>query len=203
MIVYDLETVKAIPDKKSSHRNPKIEYCEGWHDHANMGVSVIGAYDYDEDRYRVFCKDNFGEFRKLAEKTNLLIGFNNILFDNRVLREMGNLFSNAIDINDDKCYDILQEVWEGEGLERIFSYPSHIGYGLDAICSANFGTSKSGHGALAPVLWQEGKIGEVIDYCLNDVKLTKDLLDHIIRFGTIKSPKEKEKVITIRRPGKE
>ena len=193
MLVYDLEIVKAIPDKSGACKDG-IEYCEGWQDHKNMGISVIGAYDYLEQKYRVFCKDNFAEFQKLVDKSNCLVGFNNIGFDNKVLRE------NGIEILDENCYDILVGVWVGDNLEPMFSYPSHIGYGLDAICIANFGDHKSGHGALAPVHWQEGKIGAVIDYCINDVKLTKNLLDYIIRYGAIKSPKEKDKLIRVTRP---
>ena len=77
MLVYDLEIVKAIPDKSGACKDG-IEYCEGWQDHKNMGISVIGAYDYLEQKYRVFCKDNFAEFQKLVDKSNCLVGFNNI-----------------------------------------------------------------------------------------------------------------------------
>jgi hypothetical protein len=38
-ILYDLEIKNAIPDKSPI---PGIEYCGGWNDHGNMGISVIG-----------------------------------------------------------------------------------------------------------------------------------------------------------------
>lgn len=193
MLVYDLEIIKAIPDKKGGNL-PGIEYCNGWSDHADMGISVIGAYDYWDDRYRIFCKDNFEKFGDLCDKHDCLVSFNGIGFDNKVLKE------NNIVVSEDKCYDILVEVWVGDGLKPVFEFPSHVGYGLDAICKANFDDHKSGHGALAPVQWQKGEIGEVIDYCINEVKLTKNLLDYVIRFGMIKSPKEKGKIIKIKRP---
>lgn len=193
MLVYDLEIIKAIPDKNSENLQG-IEYCEGWQDHKNMGISVICAYDYVDDRYRVFCKDNFKEFQKLCTERNCLVSFNGIGFDNKVLKE------NGIIVPENRCYDILVQVWIGDNLKPMFEYPSHIGYGLDAICAANFDERKTGHGALAPVQWQKGEIGDVIDYCINDVKLTKDLLDYIIRYGAIKSPKEKDKIIRVRRP---
>lgn len=37
------------------------------------------------------------------------------------------------------------------------------------------GKGKSGNGELAPILWQDGKHQQVIDYCLNDVKLLRSL----------------------------
>lgn len=60
MLVYDCEIEKAILGKRES-RIDGIEYYAGWDDFKHMGISVIGAYDYKTDRYRVFCKDNFGD----------------------------------------------------------------------------------------------------------------------------------------------
>lgn len=118
-----------------------IEYCEGWNDHNGMGVSVIGAFDSVENRYRVFCKDNFEEFFKLMNERELLIGFNNIGFDNRVLSTIG-----SIPTESSHYYDILAEIWRIIGRVK--------GTGLDNICSLNGLGSKSGNGALAPIQWQ-------------------------------------------------
>lgn len=65
---------------------------------------------------------------------------------------------------------------------------------------ANFRISKSGNGALAPVEWQRGNIGNVIDYCLHDVYLTKRLIDRVIRSGALADPHD-AKPISIRKPG--
>lgn len=194
MLIYDIEIVNAIQGKKED-RIEGITYCDGWDDRDNMGVSVIGAYDYDSDRYRVFCEDNFEEFAALVADHSIIAGFNSIKFDNAVLRACG-----IRDIPDEKSYDLLVEIWIGAGLEPEFKYPSHIGFGLDACCNANFDTRKSGHGAMAPVDWQQGRIGNVIDYCLNDVKLTKELLDRIISTGGIIDPRDSSKTIPVAAP---
>ena len=183
VIIYDLEIVRAIPNKDGS-RLDGVEYCGGWHDHANMGISVLGLYDYAEDRYRVFCWDNKEAFASRI-KGALCVGFNNIPFDNAVLSATNGWESPK----EDQCYDLLRETWIASGLGPDFTYPTHVGYGLDAICEINFGLKKSGNGALAPVDWQRGKIGNVIDYCLNDVMLTKRLFDAVLRGDEIKSPK--------------
>jgi hypothetical protein len=194
MLIYDIESLKAIAGK-NEEQIPNIEYCEGWHDHANMGISCICAYDYVEDRYRVFAfLNHFDEFRELIAKRDIIIGFNNVGFDNKVLN------SNGFTGLDEKSYDLLQRIWIGDGLEDHFVYPSHIGYGLADICKANFGWNKSGHGAQAPIQWQRGEYGKVIDYCLNDIRLTKKLLDHIIVHGCIRSPKDYEAIIKVKRP---
>ena len=54
---------------------------------------------------------------------------------------------------------------------------TRAGYSLDAIAQANNLGAKTGHGAEAPKLWKQGKYQEVIDYCKNDVLITRRLLD--------------------------
>jgi hypothetical protein len=179
-LIYDLEIIKAVHDRKAA-REPGIDYCAGWEDHANMGVSVIGCWDIQEQRMRVFCADNF-------------VGFNSIPFDNAVLRTIG------IDLPEPKCYDLLREIWAAEGLGPKFVYPTHAGYGLDAVCKANGFGGKTGYGGTAPVLWQQGKIGAVIDYCLQDINLTRTVFKEAISNG-IKSPVT-GKTIVLRSPDK-
>lgn len=183
-LVYDIEIKKAIPDK-NGRRDPNVQYCDGWHDHANMGVSCIGAYEYATDRYRVFCDDNKEEFFQAVADADLLVSFNGIAFDNQVIAKCwGGVLPG------EKNYDLLVEIWTAAGLGPKFQYPSHVGYGLDDTCSRNFGTKKSGNGALAPIHWQQGKYGSVIDYCLNDVRLTKQLFDHVLESRAVISPKD-------------
>lgn len=76
----------------------------------------------------------------------------------------------------------------------------HSGYGLDAVCETNFGMRKTGNGALAPILWQQGKRGQVIDYCLQDVKMERTLLDLIRDRGEVVSPVTLD-VLHVRKPG--
>jgi len=186
-IIYDCEIIKAIPNRDGSQVDG-IAYCDGWRDFANMGISVIGVYDYAEDRYRVFCADNAVEFTKLCTARDLCVGFNNIPFDNALIRATPGWNAPG----DLKCYDLLREVWIAAGLGPEFNFKTHGGYGLDAVCEANFGTKKSGNGAFAPVLWQQGKIGEVIDYCLNDVRLTKQLFDAALDRMPLVNPKSEQ-----------
>lgn len=182
IIIYDCEIIKAIPNRDGSKMDG-VEYCACWRDFGNMGVSVIGVYDYVEDRTRVFCKDNADQFALLMGQRNLWVGFNNIPFDNALIRAAWHFV-----LDDGQCYDLLRETWAAAGLGNEFNFKTHGGYGLDAMCERNFGTKKSGNGAFAPVLWQQGKVGEVIDYCLNDIRLTKQLLDAVLAGTRIKNP---------------
>lgn len=186
-LIYDLEIVKAIPDKKKPPL-PGIEYCEGWNDHAGMGISVLCAYDSVEKRMRVFCEDNRDEFVELANERWPLVSFNGLSFDNRVIQAAWDFT-----IVSASCYDLLAEVWRASGLAPEFRFPTHMGYGLGACCEANGIQRKTGHGALAPIDWQRGKIGKVIDYCVNDVLMTWQLWQKAMQ-GPIVSPKNGAKI---------
>lgn len=184
MLIYDIEIINAIKNKKT-HQREGIKYCSGWTDYAGMGISCICAYDYTEDRYRVFTKDNFIDFIDLAIIKDTLIGFNNINFDNKVIGACLNF-----NIKQANCFDILRKIWMSAGHdENKFSPATHGNYGLDAMCKANFNIQKLGNGALSPILWQQGKTGSVIDYCLNDVRMTKKLCDKIMSHGFLDDPK--------------
>ena len=54
------------------------------------------------------------------------------------------------------------------------------GWSLDPTYANTFGTgsTKSMAGALAPIKWQEGRRGEVIGYCIGDVRRLLDLWQH-------------------------
>lgn len=194
MLVYDLEIIKAILDRDAKPEEG-IEYSEGWDDFKGMGLAVVCCYDYITDRYRVFCEDNLNDFKMLVASTECVVGFNNHHFDDRVLEAAG------CHVPVEKSYDILQEVWRSLGLGPDYKSETHKGYSLDALCMVNFGLTKNGSGAQAPLLWQRHKIGTVIDYCLNDAYLTKRLLDRIIHSGTLVDPKDPKRTIPVRKPG--
>lgn len=191
MLIYDIEIMKAIPDR-NGQRLPGIEYCNGWGDHTNMGVSVICAYDYDTGRYRVFCKDSLAEFASLARASTPIVGFNSVSFDDKVLAANGLVVTTG--------YDLLVELWKAAGLAPTWGGSSHAGFGLDAVSKANGFSGKTGNGALAPVQWQRGEVGQVIDYCLEDVRQTKQVLDRVLSRGWLFDPRNSGSRLQVRRP---
>jgi DEAD/DEAH box helicase domain-containing protein len=48
---------------------------------------------------------------------------------------------------------------------------------LSRLAEANLGVKKERHGSEAIALYRDGKMDELKAYCLNDVKLTKELYD--------------------------
>lgn len=179
-LVYDLEIVKGIA-LPGEERFPDIEYCRGFDDHANMGISVLAAFDYETGRTHVYFEDNLSDFLELCAQRFPIVGFNNLSFDNPVVmatlgREMESLSSlNA------QSYDIMNEIWLSLRGRR-------KGYNLDACAAATVGIHKTGNGALAPVNWQRGRHGAVADYCIQDVHATRLLLDYVMEHGGIIDP---------------
>jgi hypothetical protein len=181
MIVYDVEIKRPVPDKRSDPIEG-ITYCNGWRDYAGMGVAVVCAYDYDADAYRVYCEDNLFCLQNLIDRHDLVVGFNSYNFDDPVMAAHG------IRIDPGQSYDLLHEIARAKGYEK-FNPGQCRGYGLDAVARANLnGMGKIGDGALAPVYWQNGMIGTVIDYCLGDVRLTRGLMDLVIDRGFLICP---------------
>lgn len=176
-IIYDCEIKNAIPDKNEPLR-PNINYCKGWTDFLGMGISVISVYDYHVGQYRIFCEDNLSDFAALIDDSDHVIGFNQIHFDNQLIAAHG------IDFDPRKNWDLYVEAKEASGADKYAK-----GYKLDDFVRVNFKITKKQSGAFAPILWQQGKMGQVIDYALTDTWLTKKCIDLIVREGYIKDPR--------------
>ncbi len=189
MLIFDIEIANPIAPKDPSKKEAGLFYAKDFNDFANMGIACIGVYEYTVDKYRVFGEYELSEFQQLLDTHDVAVGYNNIRFDNNVLR------ASNVTISDSKSYDILAQIYSALG-----SYQK--GCKLDDVIKANFptATGKTGSGVDAPIHWQRGYHTKVIDYCLNDVRLTKMLLDRILRFGWIKNPIFPDKTLKMKRP---
>jgi hypothetical protein len=184
ILVYDIEILNAIPDR-GGYREPGIKYAEGWHDHRGMGIAVIGVWDYVHNMPVVICDDNLEGMRHYAETYDLVVTFNGVNFDNKVLAAHGIQFGSQA-----QHYDILRELWIADGFDPDRpDFRSPGGYKLDDCARVNFGTGKTGTGANAPIDWQRGRIGKTVSYCLADVMLTARLFDLIQLTSEIKHPR--------------
>lgn len=187
LVIYDAEIKNAIPEKGVAPLEG-VTYCRGWGDHAGMGIAVICAYVWDEG-YRVYLEDNLSAFKELVEAPDtLIVGFNNRSFDDQLLEACG------IHVPTNHSWDLLRAVRVARGMS-----PSGVsGPSLHILCQANFLAGKSGSGAFAPILWQRGKHGQVISYCLNDTIQLKKLIELVV-VGRLRDP-ESGRVLNVQRP---
>lgn len=163
-IVYDIELAN----------DPKL--IGGWESYDRMEISCIATYDYETNVYRIWQHNEIEECIKFLESSKIIIGFNNINFDDKVMKSKGMKFDALL------CVDVLRELWKSANLDPENSQPiTHGGFSLDRVSTLTFGMKKTGKGAYAMQLFEEGKIGELYSYCLNDVRLTKKLMDRIVR----------------------
>lgn len=163
-IVYDAEIERAIPGFNED-RLPDIEYCKGWTDYEGMGIAVVCAIDLRDGSSHVFLRDNLDDFRELIADVDHVAGFNSINFDDRLLS------FHCVPVQ--TTYDLKKEIFTACG-ETLRGYKG--GRTLDRMCQANGIPGKDMSGAMAPILWQRGEKGKVIDYCLADVHKTARLL---------------------------
>lgn len=178
MLIYDVEIAKAVQGKGET-RLDGVQYCKGWTDYAGMGVACVCAYDVNEARYRVFMQDNLLAFGDLARSHDWVLGFNSIAFDDKVMRAAG------VEWPAEKSMDLARLIWKAAGFVE-GEHPK--GWGLDALCKANGLGGKSGNGLMAPVMFQRGDIGGLIDYCLADVALTLKLYRLVAWSGGLRNP---------------
>jgi hypothetical protein len=133
-------------------------------------ASVIGAYiswlNNGQGAYIAFLEDDVKEFLKLLSYCDLIIGYNHIWFDLPVLQKYS-----EIDLLKLPCYDIMLKV------------EAEIGFKLklNDLCRANFDDDlKTDSYATYRHYHKEGKWLELIDYCMNDVRLTQQLFQKIL-----------------------
>lgn len=156
IIVYDIETKETF--QEIGTRDPR-----------KLTISMLGAYSYNERRLISFTEDELPQFWRRLEQCSMLIGFNNKGFDDVVVSAY------FPEISKVPSFDILEQVHKTLGF-RIK---------LDNIAHATLGEGKSGDGLKAIKLYREGKIEELRDYCLDDVRITKDLFEHGKQFGEL------------------
>jgi len=172
---YDTEIVRMVP-MQNEVRDPTFQYCNGWQDYSGMGISVIGAYDFVTRAYKVFLHDNFAELSRLIDGRNIIIGFNSNRFDDNLLR------ANGIQLPKEKTFDLWKEIVNTQPPGQ------RAGFSLNNMLKANDLQSKSGDGGNAPKLAQRGHWGELINYCLDDNRLSVQLL-RLACNDLMKSPK--------------
>jgi uncharacterized protein YprB with RNaseH-like and TPR domain len=130
-----------------------------------MEVTVVGLYSYHENQYFAYFQKDFDSLAQKLKDAQLLVGFNNDHFDTPILNKYMpfDLFSIA-------SLDIMKELQQVIG-HRV---------GLNSVAAATIGNFKSASGKDAMQMWQEGKLEELKNYCLDDVKLTKEVFDYAI-----------------------
>lgn len=186
-LVLDVEIQNCIPDSRGDFNvefNPvtgeAYRFCGGWQDYAGMGIGCVCVWDCLENMPLVFDSSNLSELKALIDLRQVIVGFNTINFDNKVLA------ANGIEIPIWKNFDLYAEVLRLEGLE--LGKPNDGGRSVDDFARVNFGLKKSAHGSEAPKMFQRGELAALHSYCLRDVMLERRLFMRAVQ-GNLIHPK--------------
>ncbi len=157
-IVFDIETKNTFHDVESN--NP-----------ADLDISLVGIYDYADNKYYSYLEDELSDLWNKIENTDALIGYNSNHFDIPLLNSYY-----PGDLSVLKSIDLMQDLKINAG-RRVK---------LDDVAQATLGKNKSGHGLQAITWWKNGEIDKIRDYCLEDVKITKDVYEYALKNSFLK-----------------
>jgi DEAD/DEAH box helicase domain-containing protein len=146
--VFDLETQRSAAE------------VGGWHRADQMGISCAVLYDSREQAYLNFAEDQVDDFIDRLRQFELVVGFNVKRFDYRVLSGYS-----TFDFNRINTLDILEDIY------------NHLGFriSLAHLAEVTLDTQKTADGLQALEWWKEGRMGEIVAYCRQDVRITRDL----------------------------
>ncbi len=160
-ITFDIETY-------SPSKQEKIDTSE-------FRVSVCGAYISWTNEYLAFLEEDIADFLELVKSADLIVGYNHLWFDFPVLQKYAN-WDLAKQTNN---YDILLEI------EKKIGYKVK----LNDVCKANLtnDVKTDSYETYKHYYWDKNWY-PLIDYCMNDVRLTNQLFMQILQTGKLKYP---------------
>jgi DEAD/DEAH box helicase domain-containing protein len=156
IVYFDLETKHSAAD------------VGGWNHIDKMGMSIGVTYSTARGDYMVYGEGQVEELIKELQRADLVVGFNQIRFDYKVLEGYS-----IFDFSQVPSLDMLIEV------DRILGHRLK----LDSITQATFDCEKTAEGLQAVEWYREGKLAEIAEYCLFDVKLTKLVHEYGVAYG--------------------
>ena len=152
-VVFDIETKNLFQEVGTN--NP-----------ADLSISIVGIYDSMTDAFSTYLEEELPRLWPILETTDVLIGFNSDHFDLPLLNKYypGNL-------EKIKSLDILKEIQKVAGRRMK----------LDQLAEGTLGLNKSGTGLDALNWWKKGEVEKVRNYCIDDVRITRDLYNYALK----------------------
>lgn len=133
-------------------------------------ITLVGVYYYETDEYASYLEHELPNLWPRLERADRLIGYNTKGFDLPVMNSYypGDLltFPNL---------DLLEVITANLGFRLK----------LDSVAQATVGAGKTGHGLQALEYFKKGEFDKLRAYCLQDVKVTKEIYDYGLEHGVI------------------
>jgi len=158
VVTFDIETKNAST-------------LRGRLDASNLELTVVGVHDSETGDYTGYFKEELPSLWPLMESADALVGYNSDFFDIPILNRYY-----PGDLTRIRSIDLMVEVQKVLG-RRLR---------LDSLAQATLGRGKSGSGLKAVDWWAEGKYEKVRDYCIEDVRITRELFDYALKHNSLK-----------------
>ncbi len=152
ILVFDLET---------KHLANEVG---GWSNIASMGLAAAVTMDADSGDLNDYLEEDSQKLIDALIGASSIIGFNLLRFDYEVLRPYGLRIDNELR---NKTIDLMVHVERELGFRL----------GLNNLTKATLGIGKSADGKDSVRWYREDQIEKVLDYCRQDVVVTKDLYE--------------------------
>jgi DEAD/DEAH box helicase domain-containing protein len=148
VLVFDLETQRSFQD------------VGGRSQMRDLGMSVGVVYSFRDDRFVSFFEREADDLIEMLLGAELVVGYNLLGFDYEVLK--GYRDAPFADI---RTLDIMVDLHGKLGFR-----PK-----LDSVVQATLGAAKTADGLQALAWFREGRLDLIEKYCIDDVRLTRDL----------------------------
>ena len=157
-LIVDLETQNLVQD------------VGGWGNVNKLKISIACAWDSKTQQMLVFKENEISKLNDLCEE-RLVIGYNIRGFDLVILEAYG-LNLSRLDV-----FDIMYDV---QTLTRQKFLK------LETIAQGTLNAGKSADGLMAVEWWKTGEIDKIIQYCKQDVEVTRDIFEYGRKNGHVK-----------------
>ena len=163
-VYFDVETERSA------------EEVGGWRNIEQLGIAVVVSCATNDDAngeavFKTFRREQVDELLRELQTADCVVGFNSRGFDFRVLQPFADFELRAL-----PNLDLMLDLKAVAGFRP----------GLGNCCAATFGEHKSSNGLESLQWWREGRQQEVIDYCRQDVLLTRRLHEFGAHNGHVK-----------------
>lgn len=156
-ITVDIETINAT--------------VGGGFDPNDMKLAVACIHDSETNEYTSYKEEELPNLWPILERADVIIGYNSDHFDIPILNKYY-----TGDLSTIHSVDLLSKIREALG-RRIK---------LDSVAEATLGRKKSGSGLDAIKWWLNGEEEKVIKYCIEDVRITKEIYEYALQNGKIR-----------------
>jgi len=148
ILVFDLETQRSFQD------------VGGRNQMRDLGMSIGVVYSFRDDRFTSFFEREADALIDALLGAELVVGYNLLGFDYEVLKGY-----RAAPYEDIRTLDLMVDLHGKLGFR-----PK-----LDSVVQATLGAGKSADGLQALAWFREGRLDLIEKYCIDDVRLTRDL----------------------------